>query len=532
MSSSTLSRRALLARVADPLAKGTGQVCYSADPAPEPTLEYHYASRLTFGPKPGDEDAIRSQGIEAWLDQQLNPASINDNACDQILTQANLSTLNESWAQLYDRRSMPWPEPIRPMEEARSATWIRAVNSRRQLYERVVNFWHDHFNVFGGQFIVRSLFPKWDDTIRQHALGNFREFLGATARHPVMLYYLDNYVNKVEGPNENYARELYELHTLGVENYRPDIVDEITCNATNDQDGDGLRDYYIDNDVYESARCFTGWSFETGNDAPNRGQFVYRPEDHDRFNKFFLCQYNPPDLDSMVDGERVLDVLASHPGTARHIAGKLCRRFVSDNPPQTIIDSTAQVFLDNASAPDQIARTLRHLFLSAEFQAARLAKFKRPFEWMASAMRTLGVPYVNNEDYNFSWRYNPLGHPLFEWPAPDGAPDDEAYWATSNGFLRRWNLVQNIASNYWDDEGFFFVAEGITPPGAKAPRDFATFWANRIICRPLSGPTAEALLRFADAGRNPDLPLSDEDINDKVRYLAALCTMSPEFMRM
>lgn len=484
-----------------------------------------------FGARPGDVEEIESKGYDAFLNEQLNPAGINDSAAEAILATLPRETLSESFAQLYDRRSMTFNEAVRPLREVTHATWVRMIHSRRQLQERMVNFWHEHFSIFGEQFIVRSMFPTWDALIRQHAFGNFREFLGATARNPCMLYYLDNYINSAQGPNENYARELFELHTLGIHSYRPDISEAPTCDATTDADGDGVRDFYIDNDVYEAARAFTGWTYASGGTDPQRGQFAYNNANHDRFNKFVLCHYFPPDLPPLEDGNRVLDMLALHPGTARHICRKLCVRFVSETPSENLVSTAAKTFLDNWNQPDQIRRVLRQILSSNEFRNARMARVKRPLEWTVSTMRALDIPYIVHSNFSIGWLFDSMGHPMFGWRPPDGPPDTAAHWATSNGMLRRWNFAYMTVSGWYNQYGHNYNTDGLRPSSVRTPRAIVDFWANRIIGRPLSGPTRAGLEMFLAEGRNVELPLPNDQIADKERYLAALCVMTPEFMR-
>jgi len=485
----------------------------AAAPPPTPSLAAHAANRLQFGPAPGEVNAIEAEGFATFLARQLDPAAIDDAACDARLAALPNQTFSETWAQLYDRRSLPnWSDTIAPFTQVRAATVVRRAFSRRQLFERVVEFWHDHFSLYGLEFIVQSLFTKWDETIRQHAFGNFRTFLEATGAHPCMLYYLDNYLSTNAGPNENYAREVFELHTLGQMNYQ-------------------VEGGYIDDDVYESSRCFTGWTFETNGTAATRGQFKYVPENHDRFMKWVLGQRIPNDQAAMKDGRDVFDRLAYHPGTARHIAWKLAVRFISDNPPESIVASTAEVFYANRLEPDQIKRTLQHLLSSAEFAAEenRAAKFKRPGDWVISMMRALEVEFPNHD--SFFWDFNNMGHRFFEWRAPDGPPDTMADWATSNGLLQRWNYVFRLASGWWDGNGYDFVVDGKMPSSLTTAREVVQWWVDRVLQRPISQTTFDGLLVFLAEGRNPDIALPADQISDKLKYLAAVMVMTPEFQR-
>jgi len=484
------------------------------DPAPKPSLEQHATQRLMYGPLPGDVANVQAMGYENWLSQQLQPWTIDDSAAEAFLATIPSETFSESWAQLYDRRNMTYSESVKPFNQVRHHTFARAIHSKKQLYERMVDFWHTHFSVYGLDSPPRSLFPKWDQTIRQHALGNYRNMLMATAKNPVMLYYLDNYLSTDGGPNENYARELFELHTLGIENYQ-------------------VQDGYVDLDVYESSRAFTGWTYEresntTDPDYVNRGQFKYVHEDHDRFQKRVLGVNLPNDQPPLKDGEDVINIIAYSPATARHIARKLCQRFVADNPPQSLVDSTALVFMQNAANDFQMISVMAHILTSAEFKDPqyRANKFKRPFEWVVSAFRAWGLEYKTTDA--FQWLYAPIGQPIFEWRPPDGPPDDRESWATSNGLLRRWNMAFQISSFWYDDYGLVIPTSQM-PNYQVTPRQVAMFWADRCIGRPWSTATEGAMIDFVAEGRSENLAMSTSQINNKVSHVAALATMTPEF---
>ncbi|MBX7246206.1 MAG: DUF1800 domain-containing protein, partial [Candidatus Sumerlaeaceae bacterium] len=497
-------------------------------PAPAPSLAVHAANRLMFGPKPGDIDHISTVGYSAFLEEQLNPAAIDDSACDALLNALPHETFSETRAQLFDRREMDYYSSIAPILQTRYATVTRMVNSKRQLFERMVEFWHNHFNVFGFDYIIQSMFSDWDKLIRTHALGNFRQFLEATTRHPCMLYYLDQYISTDGGPNENYSRELLELQTLGAINYR-------------------VPGGYEDEDVYETSRCLTGWTFDYDSQSANRGNFKYIDGDHDRFQKFVLGKQIPSNQPPQKDGTDLLDLVANHPGTALHIARKLWVRFISDSPDNSACKDIANVFIAAKSQPDQILRTLRALLNHAaftgqayrkmgrpdqQFENCAMVKFKRPIDWVVSTMRALGIPYVAPTDnFNFDWIYDPMGMSMFGWRPPNGPPDLAVEWANSNNFMRRWNFIFPIAAGWYDGTGFTYSVTGIMPGALRTPREIATFWVQRILGRTPSEATQNALVDFVADGRDYDTPISQEQIDDKLPHLAALCTVTPEFMR-
>ena len=354
----------------------------------------HVLQRLTYGPRPGDVGRVAALGVDGWIERQLDPARIDDTAVEQALTA--LPTLTMSIADLHRDYPRPDPEmqrrlaagemspreareqypperrPARIVAELQAARMLRAVASERQLQELMVDFWFNHFNVYAAKGEVRWYLTAYErDVIRPHALGRFGDLLRATARHPAMLFYLDNWLSRRpgftprQGPNagrpsglnENYARELMELHTLGV-------------------DGG-----YTQADVTEVARAFTGWTIERPRED---ARFVFRQALHDTGAKRVLGHAIRGG--GQLDGERVLDLLAAHPATAGFLAGKLVRRFVADEPPAALVDRVAAAY--RASGGDARAM-LRVVFASPEFRAptAAGAKIKKPSEFVASAAR-------------------------------------------------------------------------------------------------------------------------------------------------
>ncbi|MGD9253679.1 MAG: DUF1800 family protein, partial [Holophagae bacterium] len=282
---------------------------------PSPPLAAVIAlNRMGFGPRPGDVTDFVSLGgndaarLEAYVDQQLNPAGIDDSACSVRIAAAGFTTLNKSQAQLWQdhvEADVSWSERMQPYFEVERLTFLRAVHSKRQLVEVLADFWHNHFNVYGYEYWIGPLWSYWDrDVIRANLLGNFRQMLGAVAASPCMLYYLDNYTNTSAGPNENWARELFELHTLGAENYLG-VKRQIDVPV----DGTGNPIGYVDDDVFEATRCFTGWTFDF-----DTGLFEYHSEYHDHFQKTVLGSYLPPNQAALADGQDVLDAVAFHPG--------------------------------------------------------------------------------------------------------------------------------------------------------------------------------------------------------------------------
>lgn len=455
----------------------------------------HVLKRLSFGARPGDFERVQAMGLDAYIKQQLEPEAIDDSLIEKKL--ASMPTLALATPTLIEQYNPPKPPPTptpmpspspsaspmmtnqntssqmtmtpdanknvspqpsttemkkadakdagpvkqnAPKPPARNpqqgiidlqrATILRAVYSERQLYEMVVAFWDNHFSVFSQKDADRFLLPSFDrDAIRPFALGRFRDLLGATAHSPAMLFYLDNWVSsvareypakdgkparKVGGVNENYARELMELHTLGV-------------------DGG-----YTQKDVQEVARCFTGWTIRKPNEE---GLFFFNPAAHDNGEKIVLG-HKIPTGGGIRDGEMVLDILARHPSTAKFIATKLARRFISDDPPASVVNRAAQVFL---KTDGDIRETLRAIIKSPEFfsSASYRTKVKSPFEYAASTVRILGVD-TDAGPQIIDWIAK-MGQPMFGKITPDGYADRTDQWLSTGQMLARLNFASAVA---------------------------------------------------------------------------------------
>jgi hypothetical protein len=379
---------------------------------PEASPEYTVLKRTSFGPHRDELAAIKNLGISNYLEQQLDYLNINDGSLA-----ADIQALFPLTVQTPLQLIAGFPDNIFNIAlEMIAATQYRQMFSKRQLYEIMVEFWSDHFNIHLVNGLGPTLKPRDDQqVIRQHALGKFSELLHASAKSGAMQFYLDNFLNQAVAPNENYARELMELHTLGV-------------------DGG-----YTETDVKEVARCFTGWSLRFPNDpGGDYGEFVFQPAIHDDLGKLLLGNSIAAG-GGQGDGEQVLDILAAHPSTARFIATRLCRRFISDTPPQSAIDEVATAF---TISDGDIKESLRALFATPEFLEEADQKFTRPSEYLAGLVRSLApdTPYPPVNDQFLFFAQSILGHLPFYWPTPDGYPDAQSYWASTGGLLNRWRL--------------------------------------------------------------------------------------------
>ncbi|MCC7207072.1 MAG: DUF1800 domain-containing protein [Anaerolineae bacterium] len=458
---------------------------YAAEVAP--TL--HVLNRLTFGPRPEDVARIEAMGIEAYIDWQLAPDDIPDPVLDAFLAEHDYATL--------DYNALAVRGESDDMVEAMLmyTRLVRAAFSERQLFELMVEFWTDHFNVpFGDLTVEKAIDDR--DVIRRHALGRFRDLLFASAHSPAMLYYLNQDTSTAEHPNENYAREVMELHTLGV-------------------DGG-----YTEQDVKEVARALTGWTVREG--AP--GRFFFNADDHDTGEKTVLGKRLAAGR-GIEDGLDVLDLLAEHPSTARYISKKLCRRFVSDDPPQGIVDSTTGVF--SATGGD-IRAVMRHILTSPDFMAAPLQKFRRPIDFMAAAYRAV-QPEVDDVWIPLGGLYE-MGQPPFHWHPPDGYPDVAPVWVNTNGLLARWNAAMfvAIAAHGWID------TFRVNLDALVGPADTAAELVDATIAHVFPGATLDEadrqmLVRFVSDGAGPKMPVSDDVRADRLPTLFGLLLASPYF---
>ena len=404
----------------------------------------HFLNRTSFGPTREAVQRVNRIGIRTYLDEQLRPERISDSLVEEKL--AALKTMRLSSRELVEL--YPPPQVARtqtgqpgtmaqPMQgsrfiilELQQARLLRALYSQRQLYEVMVDFWSNHFNIFAAKGADRWLATAYDrDTIRPHALGRFKDLLLATAQSPAMLFYLDNWLsasafrggmgpnNLRRGLNENYARELMELHTVGV-------------------DGG-----YSQKDVQEVARCFTGWTIRQ---PRGEAEFYFEPRIHDNGEKIVLGT-RIPSGGGMDDGKRVLSLLADHPATARFIALKLARRLISDDPPPSIVTKGAEAFRQSDGA---ILTVLRAIIDSPEFFSAEAyqAKVKKPLEFVASALRLTGAE--TQVTHQLLLRYlGRMGEPLFLAQPPTGYPDVGASWTSPDMLLTRINFVTDLVAN-------------------------------------------------------------------------------------
>ena len=378
----------------------------------------HVMNRLSFGPTPSEYARVKGlagteeEAVAAYLEEQLNPEEIPDKRAQRA-------------ARRFEALSAPLGEMFEYKEEflleqLTRATLVRATRSERQLYEVMTHFWTDHFNIDSSKKDCKWLKAADDrEVVRKNALGSFSEMVRASALSPAMLWYLDGRENRKrkeeEKPNENYARELLELHTLGV------------------------NGGYTQDDVMEVARCLSGWTVR-GKKKFFKGKVEFHAGSHDDGVKRVLGHEiaaggGEKDLDA------VLDIVCNHPSTARYLAEKLCVRFIAEEPSAESIDEVAKAF--TASAGD-IRATLRGVFATQEFLiGSRGGKLKRPFELIVSALRATRAEVADEMDLvDYLIR---MGHAPFQYPTPDGYPDVASPWTGT--LLWRWHFAVALARN-------------------------------------------------------------------------------------
>ena len=443
-----------------------------------PRTAMHALSRLGFGPGPGDIRQVLAKGLQRYIEEQLDPTPDPD--LDSRLR--GFGTLRYPITQvlsLYeaDQRSIG---PI--VDEFVGAKIIRAVHSKNQLEEVLVDFWFNHFNVnIGDGFVRYSIMAYERDAIRPRVLGRFRDLLGAVAAHPAMLYYLDNYLSTasridprtgrlIQGLNENYGRELMELHTVGVDAG------------------------YTQEHVFDAARCFTGWGIDN---LRTTGAFVYRSQQHDSGAKS-VFGLSVPAGGGRDDGEKLLDYLATHPSTAHFISKKLAERFVADDPPQTLVDRMASTFLGSNG---DIRGVLRSMIDSPEFWAAAFGpgKPRTSFEFAIAALRAADAQVTAGR--GVAPAVSAMGMPLYACIPPTGYSNRGTDWLNPSSQLNRMNFALDLAANAIagvtvDARGTVRSASG----NPEDPRSVASSLNADLFGRGLSAATLSALSRLAPTG--------------------------------
>lgn len=412
--------------------------------ADDSRLELHVLNRLAFGPDAAGLADIRRLGVDGWIDRQLHPEAIPEPAALRERLAA-LPSQEQDAVTLYQAFEASSPAGADPqaigtrrqrsaeiVREAATARLVRAIESPRQLQEVMVEFWFNHFNVSARKGLVHLWVGDYENrAIRPHALGRFRDLLEATARHPAMLFYLDNWLNSAParleekrhregGLNENYARELMELHTLGV-------------------DGG-----YQQDDVVALARILTGWGIASAKDMPGSDNgFSFHPDRHDFSDKIFLGRLIRGE--GAAEIEHALDILASSPATARHVSFQLAQYFVTDRPPTALVERLSRRWLKTGG---DIRAVLKTLFSSPEFRAPSYfgGKFKTPFEYVVSAVRASGKGDADVQPLMGALAR--LGQPLYGCLTPDGYRNTREAWLSPDALSLRIAFATALGSGH------------------------------------------------------------------------------------
>jgi len=542
---------------APPITAQRGSVTPPAD------LGTRVYNKLAFGPARGDVAAFTS--LQAWLDWQLAPTA-SDPDLDAHLDPADFPTLGKTRTQLWQDHVLvetgdggrDWRIRNQPLWELELATMLRQIYSQWQLREVLADFWHNHFNVYGRDDVVRSMIPYYDGVvIRPHIFGNFRDMLELNARSASMLVYLDNFVNSWPNPNENYGREILELHTLGG---RDNFFGAIEPDSVPDNNGDGLPDGYVQEDVVQCARAFTGWGLaDSQAGAPNTGAFLFRSDwhydDHD-IEPIRVVGLQITNNGGEQDAIDVIDHLAQHRGTAEYICWKLCVRLIGDafEPTDPIVQDAATVFQNNWQAGNQLELVYREILQHASqaFENTWNDKVKRPWETFIAGMRAADVdfsptlpPHSDGVSFNrpgFMWGLvDPTGNRPFGWETPDGYPDEKAIWQGSGPFVMAWRAATWFLR--YEENGVPIVnlaqqTNAVLASANRTPGQIADLWIARVLARALDPARRQLVVDFLAQGGDENAPIPNNDdtghwstYQQLIRAAVGMLSSSPEAMQ-
>ena len=490
-------------------------------------------NRVTFGARDVEVTNLQREGWSAWVERQLLPPQGDDpalaahiksqvlhiqyDAFDDNLTNYHWKAVNEDRPLNYLSAtpeqiwktciSIPWTlsfsEDARMWMEFVSGVYIRNAHSAYQLREFMADFWLNHFSI--GYAKGRSVYGPaivYDrDVIRPNVFGNFRTLLEAVTASTSMLNYLDNAGSTAAIPNENYARELMELHTMGRDAYF----------GKNPGGADVSAKGFTDEDILQASRALSGWTIGRGQTNilpgvaassgviifPDDGQFVFNPGQHNdkagRFLGFDLSAYS-----GIAQGRKVLDIISNHAATAPFICGKLCRRIFGDTPPQAVLDRAIATWIANRNAPDQIARVLRAILLEGpEIGTGPTVKVRRPYERFIAMVRATDT--VLNASMLWPNMFQTLQDSPLIWPTPDGRPDTNAFWLTTYVNVTVRDQLQQITP----DPGVLPAPQVVsiyaqTPTAARqSVTAIVDYWVERLVGGLLSDEAMQALYAYA-----------------------------------
>jgi uncharacterized protein (DUF1800 family) len=449
------------------------------------------ARRCTFGFTPDLYEAVERQGVDGWLNRQLEPNQLRDD-----MVQTRLALLFPSLLLMSPEQRDNMEGQYRFAIEWRHSLLMRAVESERQLQEVLVHVWLDHFNTSVRELHVAMAKSDEDRFIRANALGRFSEILKGMASMPTMLIFLDSNSNKIPEPNENFARELLELHTLG-------------------------RGNFDERDVHDAARVFTGWGVR-------RNKFHFSPNHHDS-GPATVAGWSTTGRsgeDGVRDGMLLLDYLSKHPATAQRVSERLVRRFVADDPPADLVEAGALAYRRNTT---HIVPVLRTIFRHEAFRLGSATKFQRPFELLAAALRVTGA----NVDWSphsasageLNKRLTELNNLPGEELSPMGYPDRAEAWMGSSDLLRRWELMADIGGG--NMRGVRVDPQRLMGSHPSNAGELVDRLSKRLLGRKMNTEQRQALLTFL--GRDAGQPVDRNLLSARLGPLVGLILASPDF---
>lgn len=433
-------------------------------------------------------------------------------------------------------------ETVAPQEEARiqqelaAATWIRAVHAKYQLREVLVDFWNNHFNVGRtDDRLAAAALPDYDrNVIRPHVFGNFATMVEANAKSTAMQVYLDNFISAASTPNENYARELLELHTMGRPSYLG-VAGSAAKLAEYAAQGVGVNSPgFTDEDILQASRALSGWTLEAGQRLPGggrlpfTGKFVYRPEQHNtqagQFMGINLAAYS-----GMAQGQKVIETAARHRATATFVCTKLVRRLFGDPVPTAVIDRAVAAWMKNQDSDAQLRFVVLAILMDGpEIGALPPRKVRRPFERLAALLRTTGTVVKADPVWNFL--IYGMNDGVFVWPTPDGRPEDDAYWLSTSASLTTWNIALGLLAN----RAVTTTLSDQTPSQIKSATEGVEYWLSRMVGIQLAPAAMTALVNdqaSAVGAFSPSLigASAGSSRETALRRLAGLIATTPEF---
>ncbi len=458
----------------------------------------HLLRRAAFGVTKGLAAQMATLGPNAWLEQQLAPSSITDTKMDDLMA-TRFPRISYSIAQaLANIEEFSWGL----MYDVSISTLARAAWSKRQLFEVMCDFWSNHLNVSCPSDEVWANRHDYDrNVIRKHALGKFSDMLRASATHPAMMLYLNNAESDKSEPNENYGRELLELHTVGV------------------------AAGYSEAEMRQSALIMTGFTI-----GWNTYEFRYAQSWHytGPVQVLGFSHANATAAGGYQVGLDYVNYLAHHPSTATRIATKLCQRFVDDVPPPALVQALAATYLANDTA---IVPVLRQLFTSPEFASSIGSKIRRPMESLVATVRTLGIkPDVDGIKgmRSLYWMVSDLGQAPLAWGPPNGYPDTADAWRSAGGVLARWNSNMSLAAHWWPKELVLPSLRKLFPKTLPADyRGYVDTLSQRLIYRTLEPEHRDAVLAFIGKRVGDRLRETDEAMKWRLPYVVALILDTP-----